>query len=494
MSKATYVGVNSEIPIYEETITELDALSNTTYSAYFSLASNGSGYTFVTSPTHGQMRFKPANIRVDSSTGGMKLTALHDLTNVKIYCEYCSETNWDKITVTAAGETVMDAVSGTTDTDLNLVWNGDLSTGEIIDCKFVKDSSNSASGEKVYWEITCDTRTETTTTITGYENKDVARKVKKIYASVDGVARKVKKAYVGVDGIAKLFYSADVFGGYTGNYTVSQVEYKGANYNLYTLTSSGTLTLNGKALYWMCGGGQSGESGSGNYNNQIARGGSGGSGGFVDGTGSGDTYSIGGGEQGNTIPIVIGAGGTGDFGRGGDTSYTVYFSSNQYNATITASGGGTYKEGCYGGSGGGSCGYIIEGARASRSILYGERVSTIPFGINSLQKHSGGGGGGGASYRNASGTWRYSNGGNGGSNGGNGAENSSISTGSVASTGGVYGGGNGGDSSNKPQSATFYGGGGGGARGMYNLYSSVGFGFDDQGSGYQGVFYLLIPA
>lgn len=482
MSKATYVGVNSEIPIYEETITELDALSNTTYSAYFSLASNGSGYTFVTSPTHGQMRFKPANIRVDSSTGGMKLTALHDLTNVKIYCEYCSETNWDKITVTAAGETVMDAVSGTTDTDLNLVWNGDLSTGEIIDCKFVKDSSNSASGEKVYWEITCDTRTETTTTITGYENKDVARKVKKIYASVDGVARKIKKAYVGVDGIAKLFYSADVFGGYTGNYTVSQVEYNGANYNLYTLTSSGTLTLNDSALYWMCGGGQSGESGAGNLNGSTAQGGRGGSGGYVQGTGSTEQYITAG-----EIPIIIGAGGTGNYARGGSTSW---------NSTNIAMGGGVVKVGrINGGSGGGARGGIVSGSHSLYAGQDGEGISTIPFLIDSLKKHSAGGGGGMASYRDASGTWTYNNAGYGGSNGGHGSTNyNSISSSPDYASGGDYGGGNGGDNSHDPQSATFYGSGGGGCRGYCNVYGSSAGGFANQGSGYQGVLYLLIPA
>lgn len=482
MSKGAYVGVNSDVPIYGETTTELDALSNTTYSGYFSLAVNGSGYTFVTPSTHGQMRFKAANIRVNSSTGGMKLTALHDLTNVKIYCEYCSETNWDKITVTAAGETVMDAVSGTTNTDLNLVWSGDLSSGEIIDCKFEKDSSYSASGEKVYWEITCDTRTETTTTITGYENKDVARKVKKIYASVDGVARKIKKAYVGVDGIAKLFYLADIFGGYTGNYTVSQVEYNGANYNLYTLTSSGTLTLNDSALYWMCGGGQAGDSGFGGLNNAIAKGGRGGSGGYVHGTGQ---EYIPAGE----IPIIIGTGGTSDYGIGGTTSW---------GGTNIARGGGVTKEGTTssrGGSGGGAQGCIKNGSRDEYVGSTGDGLSTIPFSIESLKKHCAGGGGGSVAYADASGTWTHNRGGFGGSNGLSGFSSANfLSQYSSNADGGDYGGGDGGDSSHTPTSATFYGGGGGGARAYCNLSTSSAGGFGNEGSGYQGVFYLLIPA
>lgn len=487
MSKATYVGVNSEIPIYEETITELDALSNTTYSAYFSLASNGSGYTFVTSPTHGQMRFKPANIGVDSSTGGMKLTALHDLTNVKIYCEYCSETNWDKITVTAAGETVMDAVSGTTDTDLNLVWNGDLSTGEIIDCKFVKDSSNSASGEKVYWEITCDTRTETTTTITGYENKDVARKVKKIYASVDGVARKVKKAYVGVDGIAKLFYSADVFGGYTGNYTVSQVEYNGANYNLYTLTSSGTLTLNGEALYWMCGGGGGG--GKSEATSSATRPTGGGGGGHLT---SGDLAAA-------TYVITIGNGATGS-GNGGNT---IIYNVAGDTALHQANGGATSSYYNSNGGAGGSGGAGATWRSGDYGLLSdpgaGDGISTYPFGIEELFAHCAGGGSGALYFqRSTTGTTSMYAGKIGGSNGSNGTSTTAADY-TTRADGGVRGGGSGGifstatdNTARTGTNGTFYGAGGGGAAAVD--YPSGTYKTGGYSSGYQGVLYLLIPA
>lgn len=187
MSKKIYAGVNMEVPIYEETQTPIEGLSNSNYAPYFSTSDSGSGFVNTSvNLAYGGYRFRPSNIGTDNTTATRTLTAKADLKNVKVYCEYKTEKSWDKVTTTIAGAKVMDAVSGTDNISLNLIWSGDLASGETIYCYFEKDGSQSASGEKVYWEILCDPLTETTTEIVGYEHKDVAKKARKLYWPVLG--------------------------------------------------------------------------------------------------------------------------------------------------------------------------------------------------------------------------------------------------------------------------------------------------------------------
>ena len=315
----------------------------------------------------------------------------------------------------------------------------------------------------------------------------IARKIKKAYVGVDGIARKIKKAYVGVDGVARLIYSADVFGGYTGNYTVETVTVDGVECDLYKLTSSGTLKLNDSARFWMCGGGGRGAE---SYENAEAiESGGGGGGGCVETNElpSGEYAIIIGSAQGGT---VIGFPGQIDVEEG----YYLFCASYGVD-------GGDNNYGIRGGNGGsgGASGYYYEreleeyyaGSRGN-----GDGVSTIPFGISSLEKHCAGGGGGALHITdmNVETTISFDRGGEGGSNGGD------APAGSFTSEGGEYGGGSGNTESSlwcssddlKGGDAFFYGGGGGGA-GLqfdavyYDLKTSEG------GSGYQGVCYILCP-
>lgn len=659
MSKGVYAGVPTEVPIYEDTITELEGLSNTSYKTYFSIHSLNTAYIVTnTGLTYNGFRFSPGNIGDHSVNSVQTFTPLRDLKNVKVYCEYCTEKNYDKVTTVIAGTTIMDAVSGTDNTSLNLIWSGDLAAGEAIKCQYYKDGSSSASGEKVYWEITCDPLTEITQEIVGYETKELARKVKKLYTEaltsipiygeieveadgltyknfntlyfnsesysagitlasgttngVEGfrfrpsnigsgygtslggtkltllhdlknvkiyceyytysqhtvyvtvagtvvmnavsggtsssslsliwsgdlvagdvidfrynrsntttlsgekvyweltcdpalikeegivgyeeksVARLVKKGYIGVEGVARQFFVSEVFIGFSGDYTVSQVELDGATYNLYTLTSTGELTINDSVRYWMCGGGKSpstattkGTLSASSYYYYVS-GAIGGGGGKVD---SGEISS-------GTYTIVIGSGGVTN-GNGGDTT----ISSSDGVILHTAAGATSYN----GGSGGGGSGRIYfytsesSSAGSSRAISVsggtGDGVSTIPFGIEELHPHCGGGGGGLAKVIESDGSLTFASAGNGGTNGGNGsASRSSLTTSWTGGDGGEYGGGDGGNNaSGGGKDATFYGGGGGGGYAYYSIAD------DDKGrysagDGYQGVCYLLIPA
>ena len=270
-----------------------------------------------------------------------------------------------------------------------------------------------------------------------------------------------------------------VFGGYTGNYTVSQVTgADGGAYNLYTLTTAGTLTLVADAQVWACGGG-----GAGRYGNGSARlAGGGGGGGFV-------TSKI---IAPGSYVITIGSGGSGDGGVGSATTIGNVVTAN--GATLDSS--TSRYQGGSGGSGGGAGGWNA----ASYGI--GAGVSTYPFGIVDLKAHCAGGGGGTIFRQNTI----AAQGGRGGSNGSNGGSAVSLSTtpyvGQIIAggAGGVYGGGTGGETSYQQsfagaysgEAATFYGSGGGGGAELYCSSSRDDYGIG--GAGYQGVVYILEPA
>lgn len=310
--------------------------------------------------------------------------------------------------------------------------------------------------------------------------ESAGRKAKKIYFGVDGLARKVKKGYIGVDGVARLWFSAGTRITYTGAYMRQAVTNGGTEYNLYTLLTSGTLTLDGDAQYWMCGGGAGGQAGASGYS------GHGGGGGYAgDGELTGGKYAV-----------LIAAGG-GSNTNGGATS----LSSGTVNETCD---GGKYTGN--GGSGGGggvsvpTTTYDDNDPPSVQSWGTGDGINKYPFGIESLKAHCAGGGGGmGVQVNNTNSNNRHIvYGGAGGSNGSDGEHlTGTISSGQKAA-GGEYGGGSGYTTSNgAAQPATFFGSAGGGGGYGTLAYTSTNkdktLSGTSGGSGYQGVVYLMVP-
>lgn len=259
---------------------------------------------------------------------------------------------------------------------------------------------------------------------------------------------------------------------YSGTHTVKEITVGGVTYTQYTITGSGTLTVEGTyndAAIWLCGGGANGTNLSSSYDDR----GYGGAGAYA---ASAENQTLSG-----TYAVTVGA-------AQGATSFGTLLSVNAVSGRNGGSGGGgaggynsdidsgTYPSGYGGGSGDGQ--------------------SKIPFGDSTTFNPHCAGGGGGAYYRGSDLQWFT--GGAGGSNGGSGgagrySDSSTLSGGS----GGNYGGGAGGSSSNSGgnggSSARFYGsgGGGGGCKVVPYTWSPDS---GSAGSGYQGVVYIRVPA
>lgn len=256
---------------------------------------------------------------------------------------------------------------------------------------------------------------------------------------------------------------------YSGAHITKEITVNGMTYTQYTITGSGTLTVEGtyeNVAVWLCGGGANGAKGG------SSGGGLGGGGAFCaqyDSQSLSGTYAI----------AVASAGGNSTITRSSET----VFSANG-------------ASGANGGTGGGG---------TSSNGGTGDGVTKYPFGDSTIfQCHCAGGGGGSGEYNiryDPDEYTTYSNcayAGNGGSNGAAGGKGWSPTVyQSRNAPGGSVGGGTGGGKS-AGSAATFYGsgGGGGGTDGQDN-YSYPYYGkntYYNGGAGYQGVVYIRVPA
>lgn len=454
-----YVGVEITKPIYE--ITSTTHLTGTTYTNFFTSKTTASpGWTLSFGSTD-IVKCVPKNFGVDSSTATTVLTVVPEngLSGIIISGKYYTESRFDKLSITLSdGTKVLDAVSGTQSTQTVWLSGKTLKRGDTITLTYTKDSSNSNTQESsTFVEIKCDPIY--TYNQTGTETKELAKLAKRAYKGTKS-------------GRAMLWYDASSSAAikYTGDMALTEnITIDNSLYNLYTLTSSGTLTLYGDAQYWACGGGAGGANSS-NY----AGGGGGGGGYFTDGTIGKGTYVV-----------SIASGGTAD--TKGDNTLI--------GDAITANGGkkvSTY-DGGNGGSGGGLSYYSVTDGSVRGSQGKGCGSSTIPFASSNItietinSPHCAGGGGGQCGNKG------YTANGS-GIGGSNGADATGTMTNYSGGTGGEKGGGRGGSynsysyAGSAGSDATFYGAGGGGAArgGVSGSYIYAG------GSGYQGVVYILI--
>ena len=110
MAKGAYIGVATEIPIYSEQTTSAN-INGSNIGTFFTI-SHGS-YGFYDSGNTGT--FTTNNAAVHSGVAQTPLTALSDM-KISFSYSYSSEPNYDKFTLTVAGITVENAVSGATTT------------------------------------------------------------------------------------------------------------------------------------------------------------------------------------------------------------------------------------------------------------------------------------------------------------------------------------------------------------------------------------------
>ena len=116
------------VAITASNISQYFTVTNSSY--YFS----GNGTIFTTN-----------NAGVGGSTASTILTAKQDISEISFDYSYSSEPNYDKFTLTVAGSTIENGVSGATTAKS---YNGSLTSGQTIEFKYVKDSSVDKNDDK----------------------------------------------------------------------------------------------------------------------------------------------------------------------------------------------------------------------------------------------------------------------------------------------------------------------------------------------------------
>lgn len=187
--KNIYVGVETQVPVYgKKQIT----FSSENINEFFTVQNNSSYPFDINRSLTNQVRFVPGNFGVNNSTSQIILTANQEIVLKKIYAQYYTEQNYDKLTISINSSNIVNQASGQDTFETTEIRT--LSAGDKITMSYVKDSSNHHSSEAMTnIVITC--APITVEAITGYETKPVARRI--------------KKAYVGVNGKARLCYSVD---------------------------------------------------------------------------------------------------------------------------------------------------------------------------------------------------------------------------------------------------------------------------------------------
>lgn len=177
-----YVGVPTQVPIYEEqTVTkDVETLITPANISKFFTVTKPSSYYF-TGDASG--KYTSNNKNINNSTAQSNWTAKKQIKKLTFSYKVSSESSYDKYTIIVDGNTIANNISGSGSVKS---YSGSLASGKAITLKYTKDGSNSNNDDcGSIWDI----KVTTSETIT--ENVEVGKETKE-------VARKVKKAYVGV--------------------------------------------------------------------------------------------------------------------------------------------------------------------------------------------------------------------------------------------------------------------------------------------------------
>lgn len=152
------------------------SITDNTLSKYYEQGTPGN-FT-ISDNASGGLKLVPGIFGEDCVYCTLSLKAKQALTDVKIFGQYYTEGSMDPIEVEVGGQTLLNDGGEFNYGQIGTTQN--LAAGQIIWIKYSKDHSVSPDNESsTYFVVTCDPISEQT--ITGYETKNVARRVKSIY-------------------------------------------------------------------------------------------------------------------------------------------------------------------------------------------------------------------------------------------------------------------------------------------------------------------------
>lgn len=175
--KRAYVGVSTEVPVYEERIETVDITADN-IANYFDISNgsyyfSGSGSVFTTNCAG-----------VARALATTTLTAKNEITLIEFDYSYSSEKTHDNFILIVATDIIEFKASGPT---TNKSYTGTVPKGRKIEFRYEKDGGDDRYDDKCTFSNM--RITQVVRTLRGSEIKPVARKIKKAYVGVNGIAR-----------------------------------------------------------------------------------------------------------------------------------------------------------------------------------------------------------------------------------------------------------------------------------------------------------------
>lgn len=213
MAKKVYIGINTQVPVYEESNNPLN--TGTLLQEKFSF--NGLGNAdeeFSLNSTNGIFQSNnngayEENEYIDEETGEtvqkeegidswMQWTALTDITDLYFDWKVSSEAECDILTIYNNDKTYIEA-SGEQSGTIGPI---NLAAGDYLEFLYYKNSSTDEGEDTAtISNVRCYSKIYTGTTMA-----ERARQVNNIYLGIDNIARSIVKAYIGIGGVARPFW------------------------------------------------------------------------------------------------------------------------------------------------------------------------------------------------------------------------------------------------------------------------------------------------
>lgn len=209
-NRKAYIGVKQQVPNYSEATAYL---TKHTFSMFFSSVQSDNTWEVK---AYGQVQnnviIEPTGSygkdNLTEANNYFELTPLIDLEEIDVaLTSYATETNYDKIFFSYNGtiNSNINGVSGTSSTEKRAILFN-VKKGDKLKFWYVKDHSNSATNEKVQFNLIL-TKQYTIKIETGtFHTEELSKKVKKIYIAKNNLSKFCNSGYIEKENTSKKFY------------------------------------------------------------------------------------------------------------------------------------------------------------------------------------------------------------------------------------------------------------------------------------------------
>ena len=210
---STYIGVKKQLPNYTElekylTVDTFSDFFDSTQGTYkWEVKSMGQVLNNVLIEPTGSYSIN----NLTESNNYFEVVPKIDFKGLNIFLSYITETNYDKVYFSYNGTIKINGVSGTSSENI-IVNLTDVKAGDKLKFWYVKDGSQSATNEKVQFQLVTIETPKIKVEDGTYHTEELSEKVDKLYFSLDNIAKTVLRGYIGVNNLSKMCFSLKTLG------------------------------------------------------------------------------------------------------------------------------------------------------------------------------------------------------------------------------------------------------------------------------------------